>query len=257
MIETLHRAAQYLSAAANSYLPVSDDDSHANLEWSNEFLALTTRPLNGAGNLALSLNYPDFKLEWVEPGERIISDLELNGKTHGEVLSWLEESSSRAGLHGKFEFSFNYELRYDYGAEYTFSQPHPEEFVVFANNRSNAQKALEELFEDMEEVSEIRVWPDHFDTAGIITVEKKGDEILSRIGVGLAIPDGMVKDMYYYATAYPHGKEIDYSDLPGLRNGMWITDEWKGMVLPASNVSEEKALIFFKEAVMILQALMT
>jgi len=257
MIETLHRAAQYLAAAGNSFLDKKDDDSHANLGWNSEFMALSTRPLNKAGSIALSLNYPEFKLEWVDPGESIISDFELNGRSHEEVLAWIGESAPKAGLEKPFSFSVNYELPFSMEKEYRFIQPHPGEFVVFGNHRSNAQMALEELFEDQDSVSEIRVWPHHFDTGGLIEVEKDASGKLTKsIGIGLSIPDGMVKDLYYYASAWDANGNINYSDLPGLRQGLWITEDWNGMVLPASNVNEDKALKFYKEAVLTLEEML-
>ena len=76
---------------------------------------------------------------------------------------------------------------------------------------------------------------------------------MKSIRVGLSIPDGLVKDLYYYASAWDAKGNIDYSDLPGLRQGLWINEGWNGIVLPASNVNEDKALKFFKEAVAVLQ----
>jgi hypothetical protein len=253
MIETLHRAAQYLAAGGNSFIEQRDDDSQSNLGWNSEFMALTTHPLNKAGS-ALSLNYPEFKLEWVEPRERIMADFELNGKSHAEVLAWIGESAPKAGLEKAYSFSLNYELPFSMKEDYRFIQPNPEEFVVFGNHRSNAQKALEELFEDQDSVSDIRVWPHHFDTGGLIEVEKDDSgKLMKSIGIGLSIPDGMVKDMYYYASAWDTNGTVEYSALPGLRQGLWITEGWNGIVLPATNVNEDKALKFFKEAVLVLQ----
>ncbi len=254
MIETLHRAAQYLAATANSQLDSQSDDSQANLKWDTEYLALGTRPLNKAGNLILSLNYPDFKLEWLEPGERIIDEFPLQNKKHNEIMDWLSSSGEKIGLAKEINFNISYEFPYGEPTGFEFKQPTPEEFVVFGNHRSNAQKALEEVFEDQEEVSEIRVWPHHFDTGGLVLLDKDFGAGTS-LGLGLAIPDGMIKDFYYYAAAYSNS-ELDYSELMGLRHGMWMTDSWKGIALPASNVTKEKAVIFFKEAILALQDLL-
>ena len=53
------------------------------------------------------------------------------------------------------------------------------------------------------EVSEVRIWPHHFDTGCLGYFDTKKNV---SVGLGLAIPDKNVDDWYFYASGY-HGEE--------------------------------------------------
>jgi len=46
MVETMHKAAQYLAMAGKSYLEAKKDDSHRNLEWLGKKKSLVSHDLN-------------------------------------------------------------------------------------------------------------------------------------------------------------------------------------------------------------------
>ena len=95
MEKMMYLAAQYLAAAAISFLEKKSDDSHTNLRFSVEDASLFTRSLNDTGD-NLSLDYKNFTLNWnTSKGSETLG---LNGRTHTEVLEWLVQKTSESGF---------------------------------------------------------------------------------------------------------------------------------------------------------------
>ena len=68
-------------------------------------------------------------------------------------------------------------------------------------------------------------------------------------GLGLAIPDNLSDVHYLYISGYKDGKAIEPTNFNALKNGTWINKDFKGAILPATQVSINEAVSFFKEAI--------
>lgn len=238
----MHLAAQYLAAAGISFVEKKEDDSHTNLGFSSEDGSLYTRPLNKAGDI-LSLNYERFTLEWVS--KAATRHFRLDGSTHAQILAWIKQMVTDAGIDKPYDYNFHYDLPYQVTDDFTFKLLDTDRFRELLHLRILAQLALESFLHDQNLDSEIRIWPHHFDTGAYATLN---DGSGRAVGLGLAVPDANHKDHYFYIAAYQGHDGIDTSAFDGLTKGTWRNDGFKGAILPATGVDENTAVTFFEEA---------
>ncbi len=243
MTTQMHIASQYLAAAGISFLNKTNDDSHTNLGFSSVTAKMYTRPLNQKGD-TLSLNYHDFSLEW--KSNATTNTLQLNNTTHKDVLKWISEMATKASIEKPYHYEFHYELPYPTITDtYKFTLQDKTALQELINHRKLAQHTLETFLKNHHLNSEIRVWPHHFDIGAFSTFN---DEKGTSVGLGLAIPDTMVNDYYFYISAYKGHDAIDTSEFSSLTHGKWYSEEYKGAILPITGVDLNKASAFFEEA---------
>ena len=243
MIKNLHIAAQYLTAAAISFLAKEEDDSHTNLGWSNERNILSSRPLNVRGDY-LALSFDEFALQWYS-SEQLISSLKLEKQSHSEVLSWIDLQLKAAAISQPYVYSFHYDVGYSIDMNsFTFSEVDLKEINRIASLFGKAQLVMKNVLQEQELESEIRVWSHHFDI-GAFTILS---DTLS-LGFGLAIPDSAIDDFYYYISGYNGHDSLDTSKFEQLNKGEWQTEDWKAGTLRAQDVDENTATQFFNETI--------
>ncbi len=237
----MHLAAQYLAAAANSFLAHRPDDSQANLEFDLQNQRLNTRALDEKGTF-LSLCYQSYSLGWHSPDQET-KNLSLDKQSHKAVLEWLQKMS--ATIPGKkYSFEVTYEKPFDIGEDYVHQLTDIEALKKLAMLRARAQEIITGFLKKNKLKSEVKVWPHHFDTGAFAVLET--DTGLS-IGIGLAIPDTLSEDFYYYASAYLGEGAIDISQFGNLSNGRWVNDGFIGAILPANDLSVNDGILFFDE----------
>lgn len=239
MKKQMHLASQYLAAAGISFVEKKADDSHTNLGWSIEKQQLETHPLSKDGDV-LALNYNTFSLEWNSPKNN--ASFMMDGKTHQQVLEWLTNTAN-SFLNKKYTYDFHYELPYSIDDSFTFNRD-ASQLKELSNLRTLAQASLEKTLQETGLKSDIRIWPHHFDSGAYVSVTSK----LS-IGFGLAIPDDLVNDHYFYISGYEGHNRLDTSEFDSLLLGEWKNEGFKGAVLPATKINEEQAIQFFTEAI--------
>lgn len=238
VILTLHQATQVLASTADCLLPTNDDDSHTNLGWDNQLQALITHPLKDRYQLALE--YEHFSLAILEEGI-IKTRYSLAGETLIGVYNWLRATLNKLGLRGK---RIKPLLRYKIPAHPVqegrpFDKPHQRILLELANRRNNAQEIFVSIAPGFPYASTIRTWPHHFDIGAYIPIRRdEAHQNLNSIGLGMAVPDGSVNDMYFYVNHWSQ-KTISYPDtLPVLASGgHWYQENWTGAVLPLSVVT--------------------
>ena len=240
-LKNIHLAAQYLAAAGISFLEKRDDDSHTNLAYSIADHQIRTRPLNASHDF-LALDLKDFSLKWIS--DTISSSVELDGKNHAQVLTWISDIAKKSGIEKAYEYQFHYDLPYGIDEDFIFK--HDGEILSLERKlRSLAQSILQTILSEYKMESEIRIWPHHFDTGALVFVNHNGVSI----GLGLAIPDSLVDQHYFYINAYRGHVSIDPGQFDPLSRGKWIKDGFKGGVLASENADEERVIRFFQEAI--------
>jgi hypothetical protein len=239
MEKMMHLAAQYLAAAGISFVEKMADDSHTNLGWSIDKQRLETHPLSTDGDV-LALNYNTFSLEWDSPKNN--ASFALDGKTHHQVLEWLTNSANTY-LGKKYTYNFHYDLPYSIDDTFTFKLD-ASKLKELADLRSLTQSSLEKTLAVNDLSSDIRIWPHHFDSGAYVIIS---DDL--SIGFGLAVPDTMVTEHYFYISGYKGHSGLDTSKFNSLSLGEWKNEGFKGAVLPATNINEEQAVQFFTEAI--------
>ncbi|WP_027077125.1 hypothetical protein [Maribacter antarcticus] len=240
MEKMIHLAAQYLAAAGISFVAKKDDDSHTNLGFSIAKNCMETHALSENGDL-LSLNYKNFSLNW--NSENTNSVFLLDGATHSDVLNWLQETSKTV-LNKSYDYEFHYDLPYEIMADFKLELVAVNRLAELLQLRILAQSALEETLKGNNLASPIRTWPHHFDSGAYARLN---DHIA--VGFGLAIPDTVCKEHYFYISGYKDHTAIPTAGFSSLSKGIWKNDGFTGAVLPAETVDKSAAILFFKEAI--------
>lgn len=238
----MYLAAQYLAGAGISFLEKRKDDSHTNMEFRVEDATLHSRQLNKLGS-TLSLNYNSFSLQWNTTNSE--TSIPLNGNTHSGILSWLKKSSEDAGFKKAYKYEFHYEPTYGITDDFKFALLDAGKLSQLMHLRILAELALEDFLQHNGLNSEIRVWPHHFDTGAFAIFQEKPD---MAVGLGLAVPDTLVDDHYFYIRGYKDGNSIDPAGFSPLHQGYWQKKDFKGAILPAMNIDKAGALTFFQDA---------
>ncbi len=241
MVETFHIAAQYLATVAISFLDKKEDDSHTNLGWKDG--SLYTHLLNDH-SCTLSLDYKTFSLI-LKNDDGYREQLFLNGKTHFQIITWIRGTTLQAKLNKLYEYKLDYELPYKkLNSDEKLSKPLDEEIDQFIKKRNFAQQAIETTLENLNIDAKVRVWPHHFDSGAFFMAT---DEI--GIGLGMAIPDSMIDDFYFYVSGYKEHESIILSESTSLDQGKYYSEGWKGFALPVSDTNLEQAIDFLTLAI--------
>ncbi|MFU8860813.1 MAG: hypothetical protein ACNA8K_10335 [Cyclonatronaceae bacterium] len=234
--------SQILAKFNRTYVPVKDDDSHTNLGFDPLGHRLYARWANtGAGRIIPAFNMEAFQFEFLDENRTVIGEFPADGKTAGQLEESIEQFLTKSGLEREgFRDKLHFEI-----PEYTFAdsaleKPSDAEREKWENIRSIGNEACSLLLGYLQEDSDIRIWPHHFDTGVYVEPnQKKG------LGFGLAMKDSMVGDAYFYYSMYRlDGADSDYSGVPSLDTGRWIiTEKWKGAVLPVSDFERGGLLV--------------
>lgn len=241
MEKMMYLLAQYLAAAGISFLEKEPDDRHTNLGFSVEKSSMYSRPLSDKED-TLSVNYRKFALEW---NSNSSSDtLLLDGTTHAEILSWIVRMSLKAEINQQYEYSFHYASPYSIKDNFIFKILDAKRLEELLALRAFSQTVLELFLKEHKLNSEIRIWPHHFDTGAYAIYDDMSNKA---IGLGLAVPDTVCNEHYFYISGYHGHSIIDTTDMKALSLGSWVTSGFNGAILPAQGVAESAGLIFFSE----------
>ncbi|NQV52626.1 MAG: hypothetical protein HQ500_05550 [Flavobacteriales bacterium] len=245
--EALHRAAQYLCTAAISFVPKQDDDSHTNLGWNSDEAVLVTRPLNSEG-LRLELNHQVYALDIVHPESGLSGSFPLTGARHLDVLKWLDNEREFCGISKPYTFDLHYELGYSPRLDdhFTFPSIVGEALDAEIERRNIADRAMKAILLEYGTAELPRIWPHHFDSGALI---QHPTPKISSIGIGMAIPDGMIDDHYLYVSGYDSGGGLSTDTLRALPSGEWYGDGWKGAAVSMTGLTAEEALAFYRNAI--------
>ncbi|MEX0314587.1 MAG: hypothetical protein AB3N18_10445 [Allomuricauda sp.] len=238
----VHLASQYLATAGKSFLEAKSDDSHTNVGFFEEDRTLRTWDLDSEGTY-LAFQYDTFLLKWASKDKNEV--LALEGKSHAEIVEWISLIAKESKLQKPYTYDLHYDLPYTADDNFKFDLPTEVELQDLAHLRTLSQNALESFLQKENLVSDIRIWPHHFDTGAFVVLD---DGSGKSIGMGLAIPDSTINEHYFYISGYRGHDGIDTSELDGLTQGEWKNDGFKGGVLRASNISEDTVVQFFQEA---------
>jgi hypothetical protein len=242
MKDQMHLAAQYLAAAAISFVEKKEDDSHTNLGFDSESGRMSTHPLSDSGD-TLSLNYNTFALDWNSSTN--VESIQLDGASHKEVLAWLTKLSQEK-IGKSYTYSFHYDVPYSIADTTVFTMSDSAELKRLLQLRILTQAILEQTLLENNMQSEIRVWPHHFDTGAFTALPNKPDIAVS---FGLAIPDTLSSAHYLYISGYKGHDGISTQGFDALTKGEWKDDGFKGAILPADHIGVSEGVQFFKEAI--------
>ncbi|NND62454.1 MAG: hypothetical protein HKN48_04610 [Flavobacteriaceae bacterium] len=242
MVKMMHLASQYLATAGKCFLEKKDDDSHTNLGFDIDSMRLSTHPFNENGEI-LCLNYHRFSLEWMDDSG--VEEFLLNEMPHAATIDWLKHISE-VKLNKPYTYDLHYDLPYEIDANFTFKLTSSDELKKLIDLRILAEKVLKAVVNEEKIDSTIRIWPHHFDTGAYGPLPENSK---ISVGMGLAIPDSVCDDHYFYVSGYKEGDSIDVSKFNKLEIGDWKSDGFNGGVLSAKNTHLEQAIQFFETAI--------
>lgn len=240
MNEQLHFITQYLATAGKSFMVHRPDDSHTNVGFNSETQSFETWDLNKAG-LKLVFDVPRFELRWSSNSSQ---GLLLDGKNHKEVVAWLKSSARQVGLEKPYRFDLHYDLPFEWD-NFAFQLGDPKEVEHLTHLRILADDTLDAFLKAEKLQSDIRVWPHHFDTGAFVVLN---DGSGKSIGMGMAIPDSLVNDHYFYISGYLGHDGLDTSSFNKLTSGEWKNEGFKGAILSVNNLTKKNAVQFLQEA---------
>lgn len=250
-IDQLHRSAQFIAMTGKNYLEQQDDDSNTNMGWISENNSFAGHWIIGDQTFRLELEILDFRLIISGLNFNRIFSIEIDGKSREEIFIWLKSALKSLGMDTqKLKYIDHYQIsehETDSGA--TFEKPSHEDLNLISTYYSNADYLLRKVNQSLDPKATVRVWPHHFDIGTYISLGMNNEKAL---GYGMAIPDAIFDEFYFYQYGWSKFRDIDYSSLMEFPDsGMWVNQEWKGGALPISYLfdkenQEEAALNFYE-----------
>lgn len=246
--QQLHLLCQVIGKANRSYVPEESDESHTNLyfdPWGNKILGRWIQ--TGSGSVLLALDLYTLRFEILHSSRKIILTVSSPGKTMEEIEEEFETALPIAGLdptgfrapmpHAMPDYSFRNKPQEALDAQAL------DQWKYF---RKLANQSCYHFLGYAQAESEVRIWPEHFDTG--VNFQYAGK---LGIGFGLAMEDSMVSEPYFYMAGYPKTGSLVFENLPESPMWKWeLGEHWRGAILPFSVL--EKAS--YSQAEMILSA---
>ncbi|PKP09506.1 MAG: hypothetical protein CVU09_11230 [Bacteroidetes bacterium HGW-Bacteroidetes-4] len=229
----IHWLSQIIAKLNRAYLPAKDDDSHTNLSYDPIEKKLCGRWIESSeGQLLPTFNLHTLQFEWKNRSMQALAAVTIFDKSLHQLEKEIAEYPQSIGMDTKeISIPLHFEIP-DYHINTIKHEDISQEGLQnWSFLRHVANNACYQLLGYLQIEDEIRIWPHHFDTGVYAQVSKS-----LGIGFGLAMEDSMVGEPYFYIAGYSNDKEINYSNLITLKHGKWMIQNWKGAVLPISEL---------------------
>jgi hypothetical protein len=261
-----YQLAQWLARFARGYLAPKPDDSHTSLSWRRDLGMMTTgAAANVTGDIALGLSPQDLTLVLLVDG-KVADETAMHGREDARVGDWLRKKLIALGLDPtELDAPAPYDIPpspYADGAAYD-QRKHAGALAELRRYLDNASLVLEGVIAAHSAIqpgpSPARLWPHHFDIATTIALEEGGFETARSIGAGLAVPDTMCTEFYWYAYPWPNASLTALKDLGPIAK--YQHEGFTGAMLPMSTVvnaedPQASVSMFFDETISFFMALL-
>lgn len=235
--QQLHQLCQLLAKVNRTFLPSKEDDSHTNLYFDELGNRITGRWIpSGIGEIVPTINLANQTFEFLDSSLNVRLSARTISKKMVDIEKEIEALLPELGLKPEgFTDKLHFEISQN-GFTGKPIEPFGEGLELWKEYRALVNQACFSFLGHAQAHEEVRIWPHHFDT-GIFFKAKKD----LGIGFGLAMEDSMAGAPYFYLSAYPEGKEINYSNLP---KGKWqweLGDNWKGAILRLDELEQSSS----------------
>jgi len=232
----LHYAVQFIAATGAALAEPLPDYSHTSLSWNPHLKAFVGPMIQSAQPFHVAIDPITFTLMVLDQQAEQIATLPLHEKTMAEGLTWLQQEIAKRNQDSSSVVFLDYPPddfpahalaqggRFEAGSEASRRE--------LASYFHNTHALLQYVILAFEEVSEVHIWPHHFDIATLITLPKTQTDQTLTIGVGLSPGDTSYNEPYWYVSPYPYPEATNLPAIAG--DGFWHTQHWVGAVLPAS-----------------------
>lgn len=260
-LQQQHHAAQFIALAGRHLIPQQPDDSNTNMQYIPEKEILTGNELSNG--LRTGLNLYTLELCLLDNKLNQLKKITLPGKTRQQGFEELILMLSNSGVDVS---NLKDELHYSIpehpvskGAAFSIKDA-----IFFKENAlsfNNSKIVLESIIKNHKDAAPVRVWPHHFDTGTFFPISHNiSGEMTRSIGLGMAIPDTMVNEPYFYLSFWSADSTENINTVEAPEFGEWKTPDWKGAVLQLSKLLDknssdaqfETVLSFFRSGINIL-----
>ncbi len=237
-----HQACQWPSKAARANIAASADDSHSNLGWDSDHMALISHSLDENQRLQLGFSFATAALLWLQ--DKAITDrLVLSSQTEQSAADWVDAHLTESGLQSTQLVQMPYELAAQ--TSYATFARLDEQTRALGHWYDYAHNTLQSLVETFgsqaKSTPTVRCWPHHFDIAVLFGLEDGDPETARSIGVRLSPGDGSYSEPYFYCTPWP-APEIARLPEPAAPLA-WHTDGFVSMVCQSSRLSADSQIV--------------
>jgi len=230
--QQLHVLCQIIGKANRTFVPEKADESHTNLyfdSWGNKILGRWIQ--TEAGNVIVTLDLSTFNFEVLNSSRKKILTVSSLGRTIEEIEIEFETLLPKTGIDPTgFRAPMYHEI-----PVYPFSNLPQEAIEQKALDqwkyfRKLANQSCYNFLDYAQAGSEVRIWPEHFDTGVYF---EYGGKI--GIGFGFAMEDNMAGAPYFYMAGYPKNGSLVFENLPESSGWKWeLGEHWKGAILPVT-----------------------
>ena len=232
-----HLAAQFITLAGRYLLPKKPDGSNINMQYIPEKKMLLGNVHPDGWTVGVHLK--NLTLQILNEKGVAKAEISLEGKTFPQTFQDFKVVLQIQGIDvSQLKTEQPYELPTGGLKEGKYFVTGSDDVVAEnISYRHNAQLLISELATRFNDVEPVRIWPHHFDTGTFATLARneKGDASKT-IGLGLAIPDSMVNEPYFYLSFWSENPvEIENNPVK-LPVGKWMMPDWNGAVLGVSEI---------------------
>ena len=239
-LQQQHLAAQFIALAGRYIVPPKADFSNINMHYSAEKEMLLGNRFEN--EIHLGLHLVGLEIHIFDKQDKTIGQIELNGKTFKQGLDELRLKLIDAGVDvSNLKNEQPYSLPTDSLTEDKFSTHEISALKNAMILRHNAE-IITDLATRINGTEPVRIWPHHFDTGTFFaTAQNKSGGAIQTIGLGWAMPDGMVNEPYFYLSFWSEKEIKNNSVLPSLETGNWMMPGWNGAVLRQNEIISENS----------------
>lgn len=237
----IHHAIQYIAMIGQAYIPHRTDDSHTNMYWDVAHKAYIGHQVEGPMDFKAAFFPEDFGLCLLDNDGVARVRIKLSALSFEGGLASLRQRLSAMGYEAnKLQKISHYEIPAEpLASKNQFELAKPEEIERWIFQRSEAQKAIEDVTQAAAYDCAVQTWPHHFDVGIYESLEIENAEGGYGLGLGWAIKDRVANEPYFYVYLYKEKGSIDYANLKALSFGHWSDGDWKGAYLGASEAFPE------------------
>ena len=254
--------AQFIAMAGRHLIKQRDDDSNTSMVFDPERQSLIGEIL--PNNTQLQLDLSNLTLSLFRKDSLPAPGVQMIGLTSEAVFSKFSHMLKYEGINiDNLKNNLHYDLPdHDLLHDSVFKDDDPALIRENIAYRHNAEFVLNHIISGYKHADQVRIWPHHFDTGTFIPLNWDSSGKTSRsVGLGWAIPDGMVEEPYYYLSIWAEDPLELSANMPALEAGQWMMPGWNGAVLklseilsvPSSQKQFERVLSFFNSGLRIIQ----
>lgn len=232
-----HHAIQLISLAGKYLIPQQPDDSNTNMQYQSAGEWIIGNELPRGFRIALDLS--QLKLLIINNSKKPYTEIEVACRTKSDVFDNMKEKLSGLGIDvSDLSMQLHYEIPgHELDGKAAFFMDSEQDIRENIYYRHNAEIVISKASGKFPNAEPVRIWPHHFDTGSLVPIEKNDAGAVSRsVGLGLAIPDNMVDEPYYYLSYWSESPVEDFGKLPDPDAGEWIRTGWNGGIVRNSDI---------------------